>query len=103
MAVAVTVLAQHHVAGIGLHTIGTFTVTGTYATGGDASNLAAKLVGRTTILHCNCGFSLENLAYYNKANNKLRIFKLASGVPTELANGASYDANVAIPFECYSK
>jgi hypothetical protein len=103
MAVAVTVLGQHHLAGVGLVTFGTFAPTGTYATGGDASNLEAELRGYGTIHVVTCGFSLENRAEYDPATAKLRIFKLASGVPTELANGASYDADVAIPFVAYSR
>ncbi len=103
MSVAVTVLAQHHVAGIGLHTIGTFNLSSTYATGGDASNLQAKLNGRTTILSVNCGFDDDYTAQYDKATNKIRVFKLATGVPTERSNGSSYDSNVTIPFDCYSK
>lgn len=103
MSVAVTVLSQRHIPGIGLLTTGTFTPTGTYATGGDDSNLAAKLQGRTIIDAVHCGFSGDYTAFFNPANKKLRIFKIASGVMTERANASSYDASVAIPFSAYSR
>lgn len=103
MAVAVTVLSQKHVPGIGLITTGRFTPTGTYATGGDASNLDAKLQGRKTIDSVHCGFSGDYTAFYNPTDKKLRIFKIASGVMTERANASAYDASVSIPFTAYSR
>ena len=103
MSVAVTVLSQKHVAGIGLITTGTFNLSSTYATGGDASNLVAKLAGRGTVDAVHCGFDDDYTAHYQISTHKLRIFKLATGVPTERSNGSSYDSNVAIPFTAYSR
>lgn len=108
MSVAVTVLNQRRVPGVGLITTGTFGLSSTYTTGGDDSNLAAKLQpvgpGPTPVIDSvMCGFSGDYTAFFNPANAKLRIFKIASGVMTERSNGSSYDASVAIPFTCISR
>lgn len=107
MAVAVAVLNQVQLpSGAGTMTRGTFTPTGTYATGGDLANLAEKLKtvgGNNTVDVVLCGFSGDYTAHYNPSNLKLRIYKIASGVMTERSNGSSYDASVAIPFVAFSR
>jgi hypothetical protein len=106
MSVAVTVLDQKHVPGLGTVTRGTFDLSSTYATGGDDSNLADELRsfgGSNEVDIVICGFSGDYTAQYNPANAKLRIFKIASGVMTERANASSYDADIAIPFIAFTR
>lgn len=104
MAHTITILKQGKISNVGLITHGVITPTGTYTTGGEdaTASLQAKLNGFTEIDAVHFAFDDGYTAFWDKTTEKIRIFKLAAGVMTERANAAAYDADVAIPFTCYS-
>ena len=105
MAHTVTVLTQGHNEGLGLVTVGRLNLSSTYATGGEdaTTSLQAKLSGFQAIDAVFFAYDDLYTAVWDRTLEKVRIFKIAAGVMTEVANGASYDANISIPFVCYSR
>lgn len=105
MAHTITVVNQDKSPGLGLVTVGTLNLTSTYATGGEdlTTSLQAKLSGYTTIDLVLFAYDDLFTAFWDKTLEKVRVFKIATGVMTELANGASYGAGVNIPFVCFSR
>ncbi len=105
MAHTITITKQAKVSNFGMLTHGTLNLSSTYATGGEnaATSLQAKLNGFTNVDFVVFAYDDLYTAVWDKTLEKIRIFKIAAGVQTEVANAAAYDANIAIPFFCISR
>ena len=92
MAIAVTVLNQKRLPGVGLITTGRMNYSGSYPAGGESNaGLLAVLKGYNTIDSVSFMTSNGMTAGYDSATNKVRVWNNVAGVPTELA-AAAYPA-----------